>query len=264
MKCARKPTSIGPTRRAVLRWGTAMLLSSPAASAQEAGRVYRLGVLSPGSRSEPARAAFFDELSHHGFIENRNLAVDPRGFGVTEERMDALARDFVEAGVDALVPGGDAAIRAVQRATKSIPIVAVSDDLLASKFVTSFARPGGNLTGISIFARELDAKRQEILIEMIPGIRRIAVLGDPLTTGPDKLEALVQAGRARGVDIAAHRAATPGEAAAAIAAAKAEGAEAINILASALFNRIHASSSAWRSRACRRCTSGRNTAPTGR
>jgi putative tryptophan/tyrosine transport system substrate-binding protein len=226
----------------VLRLGSIALLSPPAALAQEAGRIYRLGLFQPAFPDAAAYlkgSPFFDELSHHGFAVDKNLAVDWRGVGIPLDRMAALARDFVKEGVDVIYAGGDPAIRAAQDATRTIPIVAASGDLLAAKFVASFARPGGNLTGVSILARELDGKRQELLIEMIPGIRRIAILIDPAITQPEKVEALVQAARLRGIEATVHRAVSREEAAAAIAAAKAEGAEAINVLSSARLDDIH-------------------------
>jgi putative tryptophan/tyrosine transport system substrate-binding protein len=228
----------------VLRLGSIVLLAPRAALAQEAGRIYRLGCLSALRVSQPdlkdlKTHPFFYELNRQGFILGKNLAIDWRGWGVPQDRMAALAHDFVEEGVDAFYAAGDAGVRAAQDATRTLPIVAVSDDLLAAKFVASFARPGGNITGVSILARELDGKRQELMIEMIPGIRRLAMLIDPATTEPEKIDALVQAARLRGIEAAPHRATSREEAAAAIAAAKAEGAEAINVLASARFYSMH-------------------------
>ena len=97
--------------------------------------------------------------------------------------------------------------------------------------VNSLARPGGNTTGISILATELDGKRQEILIEAVPGLRRMAVLADskrPVT----KLQALQDAARARGVELSIHQIASAEEITAAIDAAKASGAAALNVLSS--------------------------------
>src|SRR5262249_47400036 len=101
-------------------------------------------------------------------------------------------------------------------------------------FVRSLAKPGGNTTGVTILASELDGKRQEILIEAMPGVSRIAALIDSTTTPPSHLEELARAARARGVELSLHRAGRPEEIAAVIDAAKASGAQALNVLASAL------------------------------
>jgi putative ABC transport system substrate-binding protein len=101
--------------------------------------------------------------------------------------------------------------------------------------VTSLARPEGNTTGVSILARELDGKRQDILIEAVPGLRRMAVLTDVNYTKYAKLEALQEAARARNIEFSIHRVAKGEEIAAAIDSAQASGATALNIVASPLF-----------------------------
>jgi putative tryptophan/tyrosine transport system substrate-binding protein len=103
---------------------------------------------------------------------------------------------LVNARVDAIAAAGDPAIHAAQQATKTIPIVGFTDDMAGSGFVTSIARPTGNITGVSLLATELDGKRQEILIEAVPGVHRMAVLADTNTTAPAKLDALKEAARA--------------------------------------------------------------------
>ena len=103
------------------------------------------------------------------------------------------------------------AIRAAQQATTTIPILGVTDDMVGSGLVNSLARPGGNTTGISILATELDGKRQEILIEAVPGLRRMAALADSNTTTSPQLQALQDAARARGVDLSIYRIARPEE-----------------------------------------------------
>jgi putative tryptophan/tyrosine transport system substrate-binding protein len=130
--------------------------------------------------------------------------------------------------------GGDAAVRAVQGATTDIPILALTDDMLGQGFVRSLARPGGNTTGVTILASELDGKRQEILIEAVPRVRHIAALSDTNTTQPSALRALENAARARDVQLSVHPVARAEEIADAIEAAKTSGAEALNVLGSAL------------------------------
>jgi putative ABC transport system substrate-binding protein len=138
--------------------------------------------------------------------------------------------------VDVIVTGGEAAIRALQRATKTIPIVAMGGDLLGSGFVNSLSRPDGNTTGVSILAFEADGKRQDILIEAVPGLRLMAVLTDVNITNAAKLDALQEAARAHGIEFSIHRVARGEEIAAAIDSAQASGATALNIVASPLFH----------------------------
>jgi len=97
------------------------------------------------------------------------------------------------------------AIRAVQQVTKSIPIVGIADDIVGEGLVGSFARPNGNVTGISILATELDGKRQDILIEAVPGIRRMAALADSSTLTEAKARALQEAARAHKVELSIYR-----------------------------------------------------------
>jgi putative ABC transport system substrate-binding protein len=142
----------------------------------------------------------------------------------------------VKARVDVISAGGDLAIRAAQQATKTIPILGVTDDMVGAGLVSSMARPSGNTTGISILAPELDSKRQEILIEALPGLHRIAVLADSNTSTVAQLDALQEAARARSIEISIHRIARGEEIAPAIDTAKAAGARALNILASPMLN----------------------------
>jgi putative tryptophan/tyrosine transport system substrate-binding protein len=104
--------------------------------------------------------------------------------------------------------------------------------MVGSGLVNSMARPGGNTTGMSILATELDGKRQEILIEAVPGLRCMAALADSKATGPRQLQALEDAARARGIEVSIHQIASAEEITAAIDAAKASGAAALNVLSS--------------------------------
>jgi putative tryptophan/tyrosine transport system substrate-binding protein len=129
---------------------------------------------------------------------------------------------------------GDVAVRAAQQATKTIPIVAATDDMLGEGLVSSLARPDGNTTGISILAGELDGKRQEILIEAVPGVRRIATLADSNVSAVAKLNEMQEATRARNIELSIHRVSSGKEIAAAIDMAHASGSAALNVLASPL------------------------------
>jgi ABC-type uncharacterized transport system substrate-binding protein len=89
----------------------------------------------------------------------------------------------LQAAPDAIATGRDFIARAFQKAAQSIPIVVMTEDMVAGGFVASLARPGGNITGISLMSPDLDGKRQDILIEAVPTARRIAVLADPTQSG---------------------------------------------------------------------------------
>jgi len=206
------------------------------ARAQEAGRTYRIGVMTRSPRMGVNYVAFFDELRRLGFVEGQNLTVDARGFAARSEQFPELAAALVDSSVDALVCGGEAAIRAAQRATQTIPIVGITDDMVGSGLVQSLAKPGGNTTGISIFAPELDGKRMEILIELVPNGRRMATLADAGTTTPTQLQALQDVARTRGVDLSIHRVGKFDEVVDAIEEAKQSGATSLNVLATPLLN----------------------------
>ena len=205
------------------------------ASAQEPGRTYRLGGLSQSPRDAPFLVALFDELRRLGFIEGQNLIIDGRGYGVRIGQFAEIAAELVKVKVDTIYCAGDAAIRAAQRATATIPILAIADDMVAAGLVRSLAKPGGNTTGVSIFATELDGKRQDILIEAVPGLRRMAALAD-LNNAAAKLDALQEAAHARGIELSIHPVANPDEIVRAIDAAKTSEAAALNVLASPLLN----------------------------
>jgi ABC transporter substrate binding protein len=142
------------------------------ASAQEPGRTYRLGGLTPSPRDAPHYVALFGELRRLGFTEGQNLNVDWRGYRLRPETFPDIAVELIEAKVELIFCAGDVAIRAAQQATATIPILAVTDDMVGSGLVRSLARPGGNTTGVSILANELDGKRQDILMEAVPELRR--------------------------------------------------------------------------------------------
>jgi putative ABC transport system substrate-binding protein len=168
-----------------------------AAMAQQAGRTYRVGGLSSSPRNSPAIVAMFDELRRFGFIEGQNLTIDWRQYTLHIDLISEFAADLVKAKVDVICAAGDAAIRAAQRATTTIPILGITQDMVGSGLVNSLARPGGNTTGVSILATELDGKRQEILIDAVPGFQRMAVLADTNSTGSSRFPALQNAARAQ-------------------------------------------------------------------
>src|SRR6201982_359495 len=207
-----------------------------AARAQEAGRTYRLGFLLPTARQTPVVEALFDELRLNGFIEGKNLVVVPGGFEATDDNLVNRAAALVSAAPDAIIAGPAPPLRALQAITRTIPLIGMSEDMVGEGLVASLARPGGNITGISLLSPGLDGKRQEILIEAVPGARGIAAMADSRQTPPYHLQALQHAARSRGVELSVIGVSGPEEIAAAIDAAKTAGAEALNFLATPLFS----------------------------
>src|SRR5438094_380552 len=166
-----------------------------AARAQEPDRIYRLGVLHQLPRTAAQFGRLFDGLRRQGSIEGRNLVVDPGGFGSSAQQYQERVAEMVQSGANVIFAGGDAAMRAAQEVTRTVPIIGIADDMVGSGLAASLARPGGNATGFSILANELDGKRQELLLELVPGARRMAALVDPTTKSPEQLGAMVDAAR---------------------------------------------------------------------
>jgi putative ABC transport system substrate-binding protein len=215
------------------------LLSVPVARAQEPGRIYRLGVLTGAARQAPRMVEFFDELKVFGFVEGQNLKIVAGGFDLRDDQFAEVAATLAKSAPDVLFCVSDVATRAAQESTQAVPIVGLSGDMVAAGLVRSFARPGGNVTGVSVLSLELDAKRQEILMEAVPGARRIAVLTDPAAlpqSAQPQLQALQNATRARGVEVAVFTAGAPEQIAPTMDKAKAWGATALNVLSAPLFS----------------------------
>ena len=145
--------------------------------AQAASKVLKVGELHPGTGSEERLAA----LREAGYVEGQNLIVERRHAKGRIERLPALAAELVELKPDVILATGEAAIRAAKNATKIIPIImAFGDDPVGKGLVASLARPGGNITGVSLVAEgTMAAKRVEIFKEAVPRARRIGLLAWP-------------------------------------------------------------------------------------
>jgi putative tryptophan/tyrosine transport system substrate-binding protein len=224
-------------RRLIALLGVAPLVWPLAPRAQQPGRIYRLGGLRNLPCCLPNMVALLDELRHHGFVEGQNLTIDPRGYGLRNEQWPEVAIELAQTPVDIILAlNGNPSIRAAQQATATIPILGMTDDMVGSGLVSSMAHPGGNTTGLSLLAAELDGKRQQLLIDLIPGVRHIAALADANQTPPRQLQALQDAARAHSVELSVQQIAKPEEVGGAIDAAKAAGAAALNVLASPILN----------------------------
>jgi putative tryptophan/tyrosine transport system substrate-binding protein len=162
--------------------------------------------------------------------------VVPDGFEADYDHIGELAATLVKAAPDAIIAGPAVALRALQGLTHTIPLIGMTEDMVAEGVVTSLARPGGNATGVSLLTPELDGKRQDILIEAVPGARRIGAMADANAAPPYHLQALEHAARSRGVELSIFRVSGPKEIITSIDAAKASGVEALNFLATPLFS----------------------------
>jgi putative ABC transport system substrate-binding protein len=156
------------------------VVTDAVATAQQPKKVPRIGYLSP---TDPATDTRFEgirlALRERGYIEGQNIAIEYRYAEGKQDRFPELAAELVRLKVDIiLVAGGDIAVRAAKSATKTIPIVLVGTgtDPVEAGFIESLARPGGNVTGITLLNRELSGKRLELLKEAVPKLARIAVL----------------------------------------------------------------------------------------
>jgi putative ABC transport system substrate-binding protein len=191
-------------RQAVV--GVAALLATPiAAPGQQSGKVHRIGFL--GSTSPKSHGAFVDAfrdgLRERGYVEGKNVVIEYRWAESDYGRLPALAADLVRLSVDLILTHGSPGGRAAKAATTTIPIVvAITGDVVATGLVQSLARPGGNLTGLSFFFPELNAKRLGMLKEALPSLKRVAVLMNDTNPGNVvTFEAMTQTGRTVGIEI---------------------------------------------------------------
>jgi putative ABC transport system substrate-binding protein len=177
----------------------------PAAAQQKAMPVIGfLGLASPGSFA-PFVAAFHQGMSETGYVEGQNVAIEYRWAEGHHDRLPALATELVDRRVDVIATsGGPVPARAAKNATATIPIVFVAGDPIGEDLVSSLARPGANLTGISIMSTELMPKRIELLSELVPQARLIALLVNP-NTGAERMEGMIrdvqEAARVKGLQL---------------------------------------------------------------
>jgi len=171
-----------------------------------------LGSTSPDPYA-PFTAAFRQGLSEAGWVEGQNLAIEYRWAEGHYDRLPALAADLAGRKVDVIVAQSTLSARAAKSATSTIPIVFTSGaDPVAAGIVASFARPGGNLTGVSFLTVELMAKRLELVSELVPQARVIALLVNPHITAAELIiRDMQEAARTKGVQLSILKAATESE-----------------------------------------------------
>lgn len=163
-----------------------LVVTGAVGQSDQTDRVYRIGFLAFGSRPLGTAAttsplvAFRQTLRERGYVEGENLILDERWAEARLNRLPILAKELVQQEPDIIVASGASAVRAVMRETQEIPIViAGAADPVAEGLVSSLARPGANVTGVStLTGRELEGKRLELLYRSIPGIKRVGVILD--------------------------------------------------------------------------------------
>jgi putative ABC transport system substrate-binding protein len=163
-----------------------LAVSVAAAGAQQATKIPQIGYLAAASLSSVTDRieAFRQGLRELGYIEKKSIVIEWRSAEGKPERLPGLAAELVSLKVDVIVTGGAVVTRAAKGTTSTIPIIMTNDsDPVSTGFVASLARPGGNITGLSILAPELGGKRLEILKETVPKLSRLAVLGTSTLPG---------------------------------------------------------------------------------
>jgi putative ABC transport system substrate-binding protein len=194
-------------RTGLVLWLLAVVLLPAGSAAQQVSKVYRIGYLSPGPVQQPFRQG----LRELGYVEGKNLIIEHRQ---GPERFPELAAELVRLKVDCILAVGVDATRAAKQATSTIPIVMgnSSDDPVHHGFVSSLARPGGNITGLVDMLLDLAGKRLELLRETLPKLTRIAHLsaqGSP--PGVAHLKEVETVARPLGVRVQALQVAAPGD-----------------------------------------------------
>ena len=219
-------------RTAIRRLATFFLTTASFAEAQQPGKVYKLGILLPVSPSTAARnlEAFQQRLRELGYVEGKNIFIEYR---YAEGRIDTLpdlAAEVVRLKVDVIVTSSRVAIEAAKNASKTIPIVfAAAADPVEDGLVSSLARPGGNVTGLTLLAPELNGKRLELLKEAFPKVTRVAFLRRAGSSGDRRFKEAVAVAKALGLRLQSVGAKDAEDFKRAFEAAKSGGAQALTM-----------------------------------
>ena len=219
-----------------------MLAAALAAEAQPAGAARRIGYISnvqSSSLTESWWEAFVASLREQGWVEHQNIIIERRYTELRKEAALAVAEEMVRLRVDVIVVSSTLTALAARQATTTVPIVlTVPADPVATGLVTSLARPGGNVTGLSFVGTELAGKQVELLKEAVPGLARVAVLANPTNAShPLRTKEIAEVARALKVKLDVLEARTPGEIKAAFATMAKRRPGAAIVLADPLFVR---------------------------
>jgi putative ABC transport system substrate-binding protein len=218
--------------------------SSPAYAQKPVDKLPVIGWLSPATTQSysqpgagsPGLSLLRASLAKQGFVDGQNMRIDMRLAEGKVDQLPGLAEALVRDGASVILAYGEPAGRAAQAATKTLPVVCVADDLVNSGLAASLAKPGSNITGVSILATELDAKKIEVLKDLLPEAKRFGVLNDPATSGPDRPHAMAETARRLGVALQIADVRSASDLAPAIRDLQAGGVEGINVVASAVLN----------------------------
>jgi putative ABC transport system substrate-binding protein len=175
-----------------------------------------------------------NSLAKHGLIDGKNVRLDMRLAEGKLDRLPELAEALVRDGATVILAFGEPAALAAQAATKTLPIVCVCEDLVGSGLAASLAKPGGNVTGISILATEVDAKNIEVLKDLLPDAKRFGVLND--TSGSGRAPEMIETARRLGVELQIIDVRGPDDLEPAFRALRAGGADGVNVVSSAMLN----------------------------
>ncbi len=226
-------------KRRKLVLALAGMCAAPLVHAQQRAKLSRVAVMSAPPLPNPLTDAFRRGMLELGYAEGESVAFDFRSAEGRPERFPSIAADIVKTNPDVILSGGGApSVRAAMRATKSIPIVfPASGDPVGEGLVQSLSRPGGNVTGFSILSPEISGKRVQLVKDLMPGVRRIAIFQDPvLRSGIDQISASEEAARSIGVQVMVLSPAGPEDYESNYAVAMNAGAEALIVLPSSSFN----------------------------
>src|SRR5262245_403828 len=190
-------------RRAFITMVGGGILTVPLAEAQQAGKVYRIGFLRSGPPPESYIAGLQQGLREQGYVPGQNVVIEVRATDGSVDQLPGLAEELIRLRVDVVVASAAPAAMAAKRTTVSVPVIFVGVvDPVELGLISSLAHPGGNITGLATSAADLAGKRLELLREIVPRLRRVAVVWHPGNpSNPIQLRGAQAAARRLGVQI---------------------------------------------------------------
>ena len=220
---------------------TLLFLSLHFVEAQQPKKVPRIGLLVPSSSDSTRKDAFLQGLRDLGYVEGKNITIEYRYTEGQLDRLPDLAAELVRLNVDVIVTAAISSVRAAKKATATIPIVFASvGDAVDSGLVSSLARPGGNATGLTFLAPELDGKRLELLKEAFPKVTRVAFLWRVPAARGNPLKETEAVAKTLGLRLQSLEVRGPDDFESAFKAAKSGGAEALLVISNPLSNTYRA------------------------
>jgi putative tryptophan/tyrosine transport system substrate-binding protein len=216
--------------------GTVALVAAPlAAETQTEGKVYRIGFLRRTSPEPADFEAFRQGLRELGYVEGQNVVIEQRYAHGAHERLPGLARELLQLQVDVLVVDGTLTVQATREVAGTTPIIfTMVGDPVGERLVASLARPGGTITGVTHFGRELIPKRLQLLVEVAPATR-VGILYNPPNTPARRLEQLRETAHSLGVELRPVEVRSPKAFRAAFGTMSREGVGAVLVLNDAMF-----------------------------